>query len=64
MTNKKTFQHKMNYFRTLHCAAVNTTRHGPPNICCIDLTASCTNSEAISACVFVNMMLFAKVNIF
>jgi len=36
---------------------------GPSKICCIDLTVSCTNSDAINACVFVNVLLFTGENI-
>jgi len=32
-------------------------------ICCSDITTSCINSDAVSAKVFVNMMLFTKENI-
>ena len=38
----------------LHGARVNTTRPGPAQICCIDVTTSCANS--------VNMMLFTRGN--
>jgi len=48
----------------LHRAAVSTTRRGSPTICCIDVTTTCTNNDAISAYVAVNMMLFTKGNIF
>jgi len=52
----------MHKFRILHGAAVNTTRSGHAQICCIDVTTSCANNDAINACVFVDVMLFIKGN--
>ena len=65
MINKKnwTLQHKMRWFLILHFAAVNTTRTGPQKICCIDVTASCTKSDTIYACIFVSTMPLTKKSI-
>ena len=50
MRNKKIniSEHKMYWFRILHCAAVNTTRPRPLKICCTCLTANCTNNDTIT----------------
>ena len=46
---------QMHWFHTLHCAEENPTWPGPPKICCIDVTTSCTNNDATNAYVFVSI---------